>query len=65
MSKSYRLGELARRVGGEIRGDADRKIGGIAPLAEAGPDELSFLTNLSTKTLIKLSISHRRASPTS
>jgi UDP-3-O-[3-hydroxymyristoyl] glucosamine N-acyltransferase len=45
VSKSYRLGELARRVGGEVLGKVDRPISGIAPLGEAGPDDLSFLTN--------------------
>jgi len=45
MSSSYRLGELARRVGGVVRGDADRVIRGVATLGEAEPDHLSFLTN--------------------
>jgi UDP-3-O-[3-hydroxymyristoyl] glucosamine N-acyltransferase len=45
VAKSYRLDDLARRVGGEVRGEADRQISGIAPLREAGPDHLSFLTN--------------------
>lgn len=45
MSREYRLGELARRVGGRVHGDPERPIRGIAPLGQAGPDELSFLTN--------------------
>lgn len=43
---SYRLDDLAQRVGGEVRGDPDRLVRGIATLEQAGPDELSFLTNV-------------------
>jgi len=42
---AFRLGELARRLNGRVRGDPERSIHGIAPLDRAGPDELSFLTN--------------------
>ena len=45
MTPSYRLGDLAREVGGEVRGDEDRPVRGIATLGDAGPDDLSFLTN--------------------
>lgn len=45
MPTDYRLEELARRLGGEVRGDPARRIRGISTLDEAGPDELSFLTN--------------------
>ena len=40
-----RLGELADRVGGEVRGDRERPIAGLAGLESAGPDELAFLAN--------------------
>jgi len=43
--KAFRLRELAEHVGGTVRGDPDREIRGIATLAEAGPDKISFLTN--------------------
>jgi UDP-3-O-[3-hydroxymyristoyl] glucosamine N-acyltransferase len=43
---TYRLGELAERVGGRVHGDPHREIRGLATLAEAGPDQLGFLTNL-------------------
>jgi UDP-3-O-[3-hydroxymyristoyl] glucosamine N-acyltransferase len=46
VSKTYRLDELAKHVGGEVRGRADRPIRGISTLDEAGPDELSFLANV-------------------
>jgi UDP-3-O-[3-hydroxymyristoyl] glucosamine N-acyltransferase len=42
---THRLGELAARVGGAVRGDAERPVQGIATLSAAGPDQLSFLTN--------------------
>ena len=45
MSTDYRLEELAHRLGGKVRGDPARRIRGVAPLDEAGPEELSFLTN--------------------
>ncbi len=42
-----RLGELAALVGGELAGgDAgERLIGGVAVLARAGPDQVTFLTD--------------------
>lgn len=42
---AYRLGELARKIEGRLRGDPERLIRGIAPLDRAEPDQLSFLTN--------------------
>lgn len=42
---SFRLGELAERVGGQVIGNPERLVGGLATLARAGADELSFLTN--------------------
>ncbi len=45
MTTAYELGELAAKLGGEVRGDARRMIRGIATLDEAGPEELSFLTH--------------------
>ena len=50
MAREFRLGELAQRVGGELHGDADLLLTGVAPLDRAGPDQLSFLTLLD-KTL--------------
>jgi UDP-3-O-[3-hydroxymyristoyl] glucosamine N-acyltransferase len=46
VAKAYRLEELAARVGGRVRGDAARVVRGVAALAQAGPDDLSFLTNV-------------------
>lgn len=45
MSGGIRLGELAERVGGRVVGDPDAVIDGVATLEEAGPDQLSFLSN--------------------
>jgi len=39
------LGELAALVSGEVRGDASRRVRGVASLESAGPEDLSFLTN--------------------
>lgn len=40
-----RLAEIAEAVGGTVDGDPERRIVGVAPLAEAGPRDLSFLAN--------------------
>ena len=40
-----RLGDLAARVGGRVRGDPERAIGGVATLEAAGPEDLAFFTN--------------------
>lgn len=45
VSGGFRLGELAERVGGRVVGDVDAVIRGVATLEEAGPDQLSFLSN--------------------
>ena len=39
------LSELARRLGGRLEGDADRVVRGIAPIEEAGPEDVTFLAN--------------------
>lgn len=38
-----RLGEIARIVGGDLDGPADKEITGAAPIADAGPTEISFV----------------------
>jgi UDP-3-O-[3-hydroxymyristoyl] glucosamine N-acyltransferase len=40
----FSLAELARRIGAEVAGDPAREVGALRTLAEAGPDDLSFLT---------------------
>jgi UDP-3-O-[3-hydroxymyristoyl] glucosamine N-acyltransferase len=45
VSEGWLLSELAAAVGGRVEGDADRRVRGVATLEEAGPDDLSFLTN--------------------
>ena len=42
---STRLSDLVERLGGHLQGDANLSIDGIAPLDQAGPTNLSFLTN--------------------
>lgn len=40
---SYTLGEIASSLHGTVRGDAGRRVTGIQPLDQAGPDDLSFV----------------------
>ena len=40
-----RLGELVERLGGQLVGDANLEVTGIAPLADAGVSHISFLSN--------------------
>lgn len=40
-----RLGDITGSLGGELHGDPDTGIEGLAPLESAGPDQLSFLSN--------------------
>jgi len=40
-----RLGAIVKALGGELCGDADRNIEGLAPLESAAPDQLSFLSH--------------------
>ncbi len=49
----YTVGELAAAVGGEVVGDAGRRVRGISGLTEAGPDEVSFLANPRYKPALK------------
>ncbi|MEZ5333491.1 MAG: UDP-3-O-(3-hydroxymyristoyl)glucosamine N-acyltransferase [Thermoanaerobaculia bacterium] len=39
------LGALARRVGGEVRGNAERVVRGIRSLERAGSDDLAFVSS--------------------
>ena len=39
------VAQIASRFGLEVHGDGDRIIDGVAPLASAGPSQLSFLSN--------------------
>ena len=43
--KDWPLGQLAERLGAELRGDPDRIVRAIAPLGLAGEEDLSFLSN--------------------
>jgi UDP-3-O-[3-hydroxymyristoyl] glucosamine N-acyltransferase len=42
---TFTVDELAARVGGEVSGDGALRVAGVAPLEDAGPDELSFFAN--------------------
>lgn len=45
MQVSLTLAEIADRLGAEVVGDRNRKVEGIRPLDQAGPEHLSFLHN--------------------
>ena len=47
---SYRLGELAERIGAELLGDPDIIIDRVAVLNAAGPREVTFLSNRRYRT---------------
>lgn len=42
---SRTLAEIAALVGGTVEGDPERRVEAVAPLASAGPGDLSFLAN--------------------
>jgi len=42
---AYRLGDLAERLGAELRGDADSEVVRVAQLQSAAPGSISFLAN--------------------
>jgi UDP-3-O-[3-hydroxymyristoyl] glucosamine N-acyltransferase len=39
------LGELATRLGAELRGDASREVTGVKGIEDAGPTEITFVAN--------------------
>ncbi|HEY1148764.1 MAG TPA: UDP-3-O-(3-hydroxymyristoyl)glucosamine N-acyltransferase [Pseudoduganella sp.] len=41
----FRLGELVERLGGQLEGDPNIEVIGIAPLSDAGASHISFLSN--------------------
>lgn len=43
MSKSYTLRQIATHIRGEVEGDGALLISGIAPLATAGPSDITYL----------------------
>jgi UDP-3-O-[3-hydroxymyristoyl] glucosamine N-acyltransferase len=42
---SMKLGELASRLGAELRGDAELEVTGVKGIEEAGPAEVTFVAN--------------------
>jgi len=40
-----KLGELARQLGAELRGNADLEVTGVRGIEEAGPSEITFVAN--------------------
>ncbi|NOY45714.1 MAG: UDP-3-O-(3-hydroxymyristoyl)glucosamine N-acyltransferase, partial [Deltaproteobacteria bacterium] len=46
------LGELAEKLGAELRGDPGVEVTGVATLDRAGPSEVSFLSNPKYRPLL-------------
>ena len=42
---AMKLGELAKRLGAELRGDAEREVTGVKGIEIAGPTEVTFVAN--------------------
>jgi len=40
-----KLGELATRLGAELRGDANLEVTGVKGIEEAGPSDITFVAN--------------------
>lgn len=50
---SVTLAELAARFGCELAGDPEVRVSGVGTLANAGPDELSFLANPQYRSFLR------------
>jgi len=42
---AFTLEDIVRRFGGEVVGNGSQRVGSLAPLDQAGPDQLAFLAN--------------------
>lgn len=42
---SFKVAELAERVSGAVEGDPERRVSGVAAVADAGPEDLTFLSD--------------------
>jgi UDP-3-O-[3-hydroxymyristoyl] glucosamine N-acyltransferase len=49
-----KLGELATRLGAELRGDAELEVTGVKGIEEAGPTEVTFVANLRYAALARV-----------
>ncbi len=45
MSKSYTLAELAKEVGGAVRGDASVRVKRVCGIEDAGPDDITWVSH--------------------
>lgn len=52
MKVSFSLADIARHIGGELVGDGDKQIRGIATLESASHEHLSFLSNAKYKSAL-------------
>jgi UDP-3-O-[3-hydroxymyristoyl] glucosamine N-acyltransferase len=53
MRASYSLREIAAQLGGEVLGDGDVAVSRMASLANAGPGDLSFLSDSKYRSLLE------------
>ncbi|VEH68511.1 UDP-3-O-[3-hydroxymyristoyl] glucosamine N-acyltransferase [Rodentibacter pneumotropicus] len=53
MQKSYSLQELANQIGATLRGNADTVVANIAPLDKAQAHQLTFISNVKFRPLLK------------
>jgi UDP-3-O-[3-hydroxymyristoyl] glucosamine N-acyltransferase len=42
---AFTLEDIVKRFGGEVVGEGSQRVGSLAPLDQAGPDQLAFLAN--------------------
>ncbi len=42
---AFTLEDIVQRFGGEVVGEGSQRVGSLAPLDQAGPDQLAFLAN--------------------
>jgi UDP-3-O-[3-hydroxymyristoyl] glucosamine N-acyltransferase len=54
MRVSYSLREIATQLGGEVLGDGDVAVSRMASLANAGPGDLSFLSDSKYRSLLEV-----------
>ncbi|MDP8078710.1 UDP-3-O-(3-hydroxymyristoyl)glucosamine N-acyltransferase [Phocoenobacter skyensis] len=51
--EKFLLGDLAKQIGGSLRGNADLAISKIAPFAQATGNEITFISNAKFRTRLK------------
>lgn len=55
-ARSFSLGELVDRLGGELVGDRERRVEQVAPLETAGPEHIAFLGRDAFRSMVDHSL---------